>query len=182
MRPMSNSEIAAWTGAAALVFWGVGAYNRLVRLRGDLVQRFGPVNEQFRQRHELLLQQLDALAPVLASASAQAAPRLDALRAACQQAESACAHARLRPGAAGAITSLRLAEEILTDARARLPVPTMAGTALPELRTQLATIDTTLAFARRQFNESVEVYNHAIRQFPTRMLAALFGFRAGGTL
>jgi LemA protein len=179
---MSNSEIAVWAGAAALLFWGVGAYNRLVRLRGDLVQRFGPVEQQFKQRHELLLLQLDALAPVLASASAHAAPRLDALRAACQQAESACTHARLRPGAVGAITSLRLAEDILTEARARLPVPTIAGTALPELGTRLATVDTTLSFARRQFNESVEVYNHAIRQFPTRLLAGLFGFRAGGTL
>lgn len=182
MQPMSNSEIAAWAGAAALLFWGVGAYNRLVRLRGKLVQRFGPVDEQFKQRHALLMEQLDALAPVLASASAQAAPRLDALRAACQQAESACAYARQRPGVAGAITSLRLAEEILGDARARLPVPTTAGTTLPELRTKLATIDTTLSFARGQFNESVEVYNHAIRQFPTRLLAGLFGFRAGGTL
>jgi LemA protein len=75
-----------------------------------------------------------------------------------------------------------MAEEILSDARARLPVPTTAGTTLPELRSKLATIDTTLAFARGQFNESVEVYNHAIRQFPTRLLAGLFGFRAGGTL
>ena len=179
---MSNSEIAVWAGAAALLFWGVGAYNRLVRLRGDLVQRFAPVDAQFKQRHAMLMQQLDALAPVLANASALASPRLDALRAACQQAESACAHARLHPGAAGAITSLRLAEEILTDARARLPVPTTAGTALPELRLQLATIDTTLAFARGQFNEAVAVYNHAIRQFPTRLLAGLFGFRAGGLL
>ena len=179
---MSNSEIVGWTGAALLLFWGVGAYNRLVRLRGDLVQRFGPFDEQFKLRHALLLQQLDALSPVLANASAQAAPRLDALRAACQQAENACAHARQRPGAAGAITSLRLAEEILSDARARLPVPTTAGTTLPELRAQLATIDTTLSFARGQFNTSVQVYNHAIRQFPTRLLAGLFGFRAGGML
>src|ERR1700741_2095105 len=95
VRAVSNSEIAIWVGAVALLFWGVGAYNRMVRLLGDLAQRFGPVNEQFTQRHSLLLKQLDALAPVLASASAQAAPRLDALRAACQQAESACAHARL---------------------------------------------------------------------------------------
>ena len=81
---MSNSEIAVWAGAAALLFWGVGAYNRLVRLRGDLVQRFAPVDAQFKQRHAMLMQQLDALAPVLANASALASPRLDALRAACQ--------------------------------------------------------------------------------------------------
>jgi LemA protein len=174
---MNNSQILGWVIAAALLFWVVGAYNRLVRLRGELVRRFVPVDEQFRQRHALLLQQLDALAPVLANA----APRLDALRAACQQAESACAHARQRPGAVGAITSLRLAEEILADARARLPVPTTAGTNLPGLSAQLATIDTTLAFARKQFNDAVEVYNHAVRQFPTRLLAGMFGFRVSAT-
>jgi LemA protein len=175
---MDASQIATWAVAALLLFWVVGAYNRLVRLRGELVRRFASVDEQFRQRQTLLMQQLDALAPVLANA----APRLDALRAACLQAESACAHARTRPATVGAITSLRLAEEILSDARARLPAPTAPGTTLPELNVQLAATDTTLAFARRQFNEAVQVYNHAVRQFPTRLLATLFGFRAGATL
>ena len=175
---MITSQIAAWGVAALLLFWAVGAYNRLVRLRGELARRFVPIDEQFGQRHTLLLQQIDALAPVLANA----APRLDALRAACQQAESARVHARVRPGKVDSITSLRLAEGILNEARARLPVPTTAGTALPELSAQLAAVDTTLAFARRQFNEAVVAYNHAIGQFPTRVLAGLFGFRAGGTL
>lgn len=175
---MSQSHILGWVLAAALLFWIVGAYNRLVRLRGELIRRFAPVEEQVRQRNALLLQLIDALAAVLSNA----APRLDALRAACRQTDSACTHARQRPGAAGAITSLRLAEEILADARARLPVPTTAGTALPALGAELATVDTTLAFSRKQFNEAVEVYNHAVRQFPTRLLARMFGFRAGGTL
>jgi LemA protein len=175
---MTTSEIIGWAIAALLLFWIVGAYNRLVRLRGELVRRFAPIDEQFGQRHALLLQQIDALAPVLANA----APRLDALRAACQQADSARVHARVRPGKVGSITSLRLAEDILNEARARLPAPTAAGTTLPELGAQLAAVDTALAFARRQFNEAVVAYNHAIAQFPTRVLAGLFGFRAGGTL
>ncbi|HEY9067653.1 MAG TPA: LemA family protein [Burkholderiaceae bacterium] len=175
---MTTSQIVSWGVAALLLFWAVGAYNRLVRLRGELARRYAPVDEQFGQRHALLLQQIDALAPVLANAM----PRLDALRAACQQAESARLHARARPGRVESITSLRLAEDILSEARAKLPVPTTAGTALPEIGAQLAAVDTTLAFARRQFNEAVEAYNRAIAQFPTRVLAGLFGFRAGGTL
>jgi LemA protein len=176
--PMTTSEILAWAVAALLLFWVVGAYNRLMRLRGELLRRFAPIDEQCGQRHALLLQQIDALAPVLANA----APRLDALRAACQQVESARVHARTRPGKVDSISSLRLAEDILTEARSRLPVPTTASTALPELGTQLVAVDTALAFARRQFNEAVEAYNRAIVQFPTRVLAGLFGFRAGGTL
>ena len=40
---------------------------------------------------------------------------------------------------------------------------------------------TTLVFARRDFNLAVAAYNEAVRQFPTAMLARLFGFRAAGT-
>ena len=39
-----------------------------------------------------------------------------------------------------------------------------------------------LAFARRQFNESAQVYNRAVSQFPTWVIAGLFGFRKAGTL
>jgi LemA protein len=175
---MTTTQIVWAVVAAALLFWIVGAYNRLVRLRGAIVRRFVPVDEQFKLRHALLQQQIDALAPALPSA----APRIDTLRAASQQVDAACAHARQRPGAAGAISSLRMADEILADARARLPVQSMPGLDLAELNAQLTASDTTLAFARRQFNEAVASYNHAVAQFPTVMIVGLFGFRSAGTL
>ena len=175
---MSTPQVIPWIVGAALLFWIVGAYNRLVRLRGAIVRQFVPVESQLTQRQVLLSRQLDALAPVLLNA----APRLEALRAACRQCEAACAHARVRPGAAGAIASLRLAEDILGDARARLPVQSMAGTDLSALNAQLTASDTTLAFARRQFNDAVMEYNEAVRQFPTVLIVGLFSFRAAGTL
>ena len=175
---MSTPQIAGWVVAAALLFWVVGAYNRLVRLRAAIPRQFAPVDEQFQQRHALLLQQVDALAPVLPNA----APRLDALRAACLQVEAACAHAKVRPGAPGAITSLRLADDILGEARARLPVQSVPGVDLAGLNAQLAASDATLAFARRQFNDAIAEYNQAVKQFPTLLLVGLFGFRSAGTL
>ncbi len=175
---MTTSQIIWCVVGAALLFWIVGAYNRLVRLRGEIVRRFPPVDEQFTQRRTLLQQQIDALAPVLPGA----APRIEVLRAACEQVAAACAHARQRPGAVGAITSLRLADEILAEARARLPVQSAAGLDLRELHAQLTATDATLAFARRQFNDAVSAYNGAVRQFPTLMIVGLFGFRSAGTL
>jgi LemA protein len=175
---MSTPEIVGWAVAALLVFWAVGAYNRLVRLRGTIVRLFAPVDEQFRQRHALLLTLLDALAPLLTNAG----PRIEALRAACGQVEAACTHARVRPGAAGAITSLRLADEILAEARARLPVQSAPGSELAGLNAQLQANDATLAFARRQFDDAVIEYNRAIRQVPTVLLVGLFGFRSAATL
>ena len=175
---MTTAQIVGCVIAAMLLFWIVGAYNRLVRLRGALVRQFAPVAEQFGQRHALLLRLLDALAPVLANA----APRIDSLRAACQQVEAACAHAKLRPGATGAITSLRLSDGILGEARARLPVQSAAGSELAALNAQLQASDAALAFARRQFDEAVAEYNRAVKQFPTLLLVGLFGFRTAATL
>ena len=107
----------------------------------------------------------------------QADPQaLAALGAACQQAETACAHARAQPARSGAVVSLRLAEDILAQARAALRP---SGDALSA---ELAEADTGLAFARRHFNETAQVYNLAVSQFPTWLIAGLFGFRKAGTL
>jgi LemA protein len=175
---MSTSTIVAWAVAAVLLFWAVGAYNRLVGLRGALVRGFAPVETQFQQRHALLQRLAEHLAPDPAAVPAP----VEALRAACAQAESACQRVRSRPAAAGTVTSLRLAEEILGEARQRLPADWLADPALAELNTELAAGDSTFAFARRQFNACVDEYNQAVRQFPTWVIAGLFGFRRAGTL
>jgi LemA protein len=164
--------------AAVLLFWTVGAYNRLVRLRNTIVSSFAPVDEQFGLRHALLQEQLEAVGTSLS----QAAPRVEALRAASLQTDMARAHAKAHPGAPGAITSLRLADEILAEARARLPVPAIAGSGISEIQARLTASDTALAFARGGFNTAVLDYNRAIGQMPTRVIAWLFGFAPAGTL
>ncbi len=171
-------QVGIWIVVAVGVFWTVGAYNRLVSLRNALVRSFDPVDLQFKTRYALLGQQIDAIGAVLSNA----AERLETLRAACQQTDMARAHARTHPGAPGAITSLRLADDILTEARARLPVQAVGGVDMSTLNAELGAADTALAFARRQFNDAVLAYNHAIRQVPTRLIAAIFGFAPAGTL
>jgi LemA protein len=175
---MTTSQIVTWTLAAVLIFWAVGAYNRLVGLRNALVRSFAPVEAQFRQRHALLVQ----LADTLAASDAQASQAIEALRAACMQADAACQRVRSRPGAPGVTTSLRLAEEILASARQRLPAEALGDAALATLQAELTAADNTLAFARRQFNDHVAAYNQAVRQFPTWLIAGLFRFQRAGTL
>jgi LemA protein len=176
---MNRSQIVVWAALAVLLFWAVGAYNRLVGLRSALVTSFAMVDAQFRHRHGLLLRLADVLEP-LAGADTQP---LEAFRAACAQAEAACSRARLRPVAIGLVTSLRMAEDILAEARRRLPAePAAADDELGALMSELVASDSTYAFARRQFNEHVDTYNRAVHQFPTWMLAGLFRFRTAGTL
>ena len=50
---MTTPQLIGAVLAAVLLFWTVGAYNRLVRLRGAIVRQFAPVDAQFRARHAL---------------------------------------------------------------------------------------------------------------------------------
>jgi len=181
---MTSTQIAAWVGVAVLVFWAVGAYNRLVSLRNDISRAFAPVDAQIRQRHVLLVQWVESLRPFL-----EHAPQaLDSVLAACGQLQTACDVVRARPSAARPMASLRVAEETLAEARSRLAAelpakPEMlAGLGAAVLGEELAAAESTLGFARRQFNEATQTYNDAVDQFPTWVIAGLFRFRGAGTL
>jgi LemA protein len=104
-----------------------------------------------------------------------------ALHAATLQVSAAAAVARGHAAAAGAIGSLRLAERILTEARERLHTPDPEPADLGALKRAIGVADSALAYARGRFNDTVIGYNSAAQQFPTRLLAGLFGFRAAAT-
>ena len=170
---MSPLPTAFWVVAAVLLFWAVGAYNRLVRLRNVILLRFVPVDQQLALRSELLQRQIDALA-----AQPDAAAReLEALRAARAQVDAAWEAARRRPGAVGAINSLRVALQILAQVRERRAAEAAGAPELARLHTDLAACDNALRFAQGQFNDAVQEYNAAVGQFPTGLLAAMFQFR-----
>ena len=177
-------QIVAWVLAAVLLFWAVGAYNRLVSLRNDISRAFVPVDAQIRQRHLLLEQWVEALRPLLEHDVAS----IEAVIAACGQLQAACDVVRSRPSAARPMASLRLAEETLAESRTRLrsALPAkpemLAGLGVSVLSEELAAADNTLVFARRQFNDATQNYNDALDQFPTWVIAGLFGFRGAGTL
>lgn len=181
---MSSAQFWMWGVAAALLFWAVGAHNRLVRLRNDLARAFAPVEAQIQHRRALLQQWLDALHPLIE----HSARSLEALQAACGQLQVACEAVHVRPSAARSVASLRLAEETLAEARKRLhtELPAkpelLAGLAVVVLDEELAAADSALGFARRQFNEAAQIYNDALDQFPTWIIAGLFRFRSAGIL
>ena len=53
---------------------------------------------------------------------------------------------------------------------------------LREVLKNLSTTQTRLSVARHTFNTTVIDYNRSVRQFPTRLVAAMLGFRAAGEL
>ena len=182
---LSNySQLILWAFAAVLMFWAVGAYNRLVSLRNNIARAFVPVDAQIRHRQGLIEQWIEAQRPLL-----DHTPKaLDAVVAACGQLQTACDIVRNRPVSSKPVTSLRVAEDTLTEARNRLSAElpnrpdVLASLGLAGIGEELAAADSALGFARQQFNQAVQAYNDALQQFPTMMLTGVFRFRLAGTL
>ncbi len=179
---MTPTQIAALVGCAVLVFWAVGAYNRLIGLREDIAKAFLAVDAQAQHRHALLLQWAGAIQ----AAVGQAPALYEAALEACSALQSAREGLRERPSALSATSHWRLAEQALAVARQHLqaewPAPQQHGLEITALVDQLSVADSTLAYAGSQFNAATEAYNQAIHQFPTRLVAAAFGFQVAGTL
>lgn len=181
---MSSVQIVSVIVLAVLVFWGVGAYNRLVRLRNVIGNAFAQIDVQLKRRYDLI----PNLVEVARKYAAHERETLEAVTAARNQAKSAADVARGRPAAAGAVTSLAVAEEALAGAMGRLMAvveayPELkADQSLRELSEELTSTENKIGFARQVFNDATLDYNNAAQQFPTNLMASMFGFREAAML
>lgn len=164
--------------SAVLVFWVVGAYNRLVRLKNAIGVAFVLLEEHLRRRHELAAR----LTAVVATALAPERGALDGLLAAEAQAREAAERARSTPLLAGPLGALAGAEQMLAGCLQRVLALVEHHTELqhdPATRELAEALDETrhrIGFARLAYNDRVQAFNDASAQFPTVVLARLFGF------
>jgi len=155
--------------AAILLFWAVGAYNRLVRLRGVAMEAFTALDEQFLVYVALVN---DKLVPQ----GAEVRPVLAGLIGACAQFEAALKVARLKPLDGLGMRTLEAAHAALQSAWTRLGTepPDLAGAPLPDhLHQEWQHIAQQVEPAREAFVARVTAYNDAIGLFPARLLARL---------
>ncbi|MBG6074020.1 MULTISPECIES: LemA family protein [unclassified Polaromonas] len=181
---MSLQTIVSLTLLAMLVFWAVGAYNRLVRLKNVIANAFGQVDVQLKRRYDLIPNLVEAAQKYVAHEQAA----LEAVIAARNQARSASDAVRSRPGKADAVIALAAAEQTLDGSLGRLfalaeAYPDLkADQTVRELSEELTTTENKVGFARQAYNDAVLDYNNAQGQFPALLLARLFGFAPSAML
>lgn len=183
---MSNTLIS-WAVAAVLLFWALGAYNRLVRLRSDANTAFAALELELTRQTELVHASLPA--SLIHTGLTQPGDLLDevtelwsGLRAAATQLTTSLAAMRPRPLDPEAAAALSEAHDVLTSAWTRVSneADDLAGSSIPEdLTRQWQQLSVQARSATLRFNEAVVLYNDAIRQFPAVLLATLFGFKPG---
>lgn len=180
---MSDS-VLAWFAIAVLLFWSMGAYNRLMRLRSQGIVAFAALEGVFNQ-YVLMVKTYCPDAGV-ANSTYGADPAYDAagawagLAAAAEQLNASLKVAHAQPLNGPTMSALRTAHETLCASWSRLQnmPPDLAGPALPNtLQTQWEHVAFQAEMTRTEFNRRIENYNEAIAQFPALLLAWVFGFK-----
>lgn len=182
-----STTIIFWIALAVLVFWALGAYNRLVGLRGQLLRHLQALTAQWQANAQALRQALADLSRVPETDSAWASlgdeasswrPLGQATKQfqACVGAVAAKSHV-VPP--VDDMASVRAAHAVMEGAWQRLVNTSddLAGQAVPQ---SLALLwqhqQMQIQEKLRDYNTSAQLYNQSVRQFPAVLIGWIFGF------
>lgn len=170
--------------ALVLVFWAIGIYNGLVRMRNGFKNAFAQIDVQLKRRYELIPNLVETAKGYMKH-EAQTLERVIAARNQAYQAESKAAG---NPANASAMKEFAQAESQLTGAVGRFMAvmesyPDLkANTTMNTLMEELSSTENKVSFARQAFNDSVMSYNNQREVFPNSIFAGMFGFQAAELL
>ena len=165
---------------ALVIFWAVGAYNRLVDLRNRFRNAFAQIDVQLKRRYDLIPNLVETAKGYIKHER----ETLEAVTQARNLAASAGQQAAQNPGDPNAMKGLNSAAGQLAGALSRL---LMVVEAYPDLKAnqnmlsiqeELSSTENKIAFARQAYNDSVMRYNNKREMFPSNVVAGMFNFGA----
>ena len=169
---------------AAIVFYAIGIYNRLVNERNRVRNGFAQIDVQLTRRHDLIPNLVEAVKGYMKHER----ETLEAVIKARNAAASALDAAKLDPSNAAAIQQLGQQEGILGNVLGRLfalseAYPDLkANENMMQFQEELTTTENKVAFARQAFNDFVMGYNNTVENFPNNIIAGMFSFQLASFL
>ena len=163
---------------AAIVFWGIGIYNRLVNERNRVKNAFAQIDVQLTRRYDLIPNLVEAVKGYMKHER----ETLEAVISARNAASSSLDAAKADPANAQAIKELGASEGALTSALGRLfalseAYPDLkASQNMMQFQEELASTENKVAFSRQAFNDTVLQYNNSAQNFPNNVMAGFFSF------
>jgi LemA protein len=169
---------------AALVFWAISIYNRLINERNRVRNAFAQIDVQLTRRYDLIPNLIEAVKGYMKHER----ETLDAVINARNAAQKSLAAAKADPANAEAIKELGASEGALGTVLGRLfalseAYPDLkANENMMQFQEELASTENKVAFARQAFNDSVLGYNNTAENFPNNIIAGMFRFELASFL
>ncbi len=169
---------------AAIVFWAIGIYNRLINERNRVRNAFAQIDVQLTRRHDLIPNLVEAVKGYMKHER----ETLEAVIKARNAAVSSLDEAKADPANAEAIKKLGASEGALGAVLSRLfalseAYPDLkANQNMMQFQEELASTENKVAFARQAFNDSVLGYNNTAENFPNNIIANTFNFELASFL
>ena len=163
---------------AAVIFWAISIYNRLVNERNRVKNAFAQIHVQLTRRYDLIPNLVEAVKGYMKHER----ETLEAVITARNAAASSLDAAKVDPSNAQAIKELGASEGTLTAALGRLfalseAYPDLkANQNMMQFQEELASTENKVAFSRQAFNDSVLMYNSSAENFPNNVIASFFSF------
>ncbi|MDJ0711001.1 MAG: LemA family protein [Woeseiaceae bacterium] len=163
---------------AAIVFWAIGIYNRLINERNRVRNAFAQIDVQLTRRHDLIPNLVEAVKGYMKHER----ETLEAVIKARNVAVSALEAAKADPANAAAISELGASEGALGSILGRLfalseAYPDLkANENMIQFQEELTTTENKVAFSRQAFNDAVMTYNNTAENFPNNIIANMFSF------
>ena len=150
-----------------LLLWGVGIYNRLVRLRALVKEGFSGITVQLRRRADLIPNLVETVQGY-ATHEREVFEEVSANRSKALSAGSVEATAQADAQMTGLLGRLFAVAEAYPELK--------ANENFLQLQDQLANIETELQSSRRYYNATVRDLNSTIQSFPPVLIARPMGF------
>jgi len=169
---------------AAIVFWTIGIYNKLVNQRNRVRNAFAQIDVQLTRRYDLIPNLVEAVKGYMKHER----ETLEAVIAARNTAVSSLSAAKADPANADAMKQLGASEGALGGVLSRLfalseAYPDLkASQNMMQFQEELASTENKVSFSRQAFNDSVMSYNNAAENFPNSVIAGMFSFKLASFL
>jgi LemA protein len=151
-----------------LIFWLIGIYNGLVRLRNQVKNAWSQIDVQLKRRYDLIPNLIETVKGYMKH-EAETLQKITMYRSQAMNAEGVAEKGKAEGMLSGALGQIKVAFENYPDLK--------ANQNFLALQEELTSTENKISFSRQNYNDQVLFYNNKIQMFPSNIVAGMFGFK-----
>ena len=153
-----------------VIFWLIGIYNGLVRLRNRVRNAWSQIDVQLKRRYDLIPNLVETVKGYAAHERETLEAVIEARQQAINVSDSVVEQAKAEKMLSQTLRSLFAVAENYPDLK--------ANQNFLALQEELTSTENKISFARQHYNDAAMNYNNKTEMFPSNVVAGMFNFEA----